>query len=237
MGGRCLKAYNTYRSVVFTLTTAATFFFWSEISKIMPEKIWLGVLLSGIVSLGTYRIILKVVELLLLEFKCVKSVIFGSTYLEGIWVGCFVGHDGKPQYYIESFEQDFDGLVIRGKNFYADKRFKGTWISDRVIIDDDEGKITYTYITDMIYNTHKNQGLAEFNFDRENKKKLPKRMLGFSSDIFNTKKFLSVEEKILDRGPLSESDLLDRAIDIYEKNRDIFSGSTMLTADGGTNKL
>lgn len=62
-------------------------------------------------------------------------------------------------------------------------------------------------------------------------------MLGFSSDIFNTKKFLSVEEKILDRGPLSESDLLDRTIDIYEKNKDIFSGSIMLTADGGTNKL
>lgn len=213
-----MKAYNTYRSIVFTLTTAATFFFWYEINLIMSNNIGLGVILSGIVSLGTYRIILKGVEYLLLKNRKVKSIIFGNTYLEGIWVGCFVGHDGTPQYYIESFEQDFNGLIIRGKNYYSDKRFKGKWTSDRVMIDEEAGKITYTYITDMIYNTHKNQGLAEFGFDRKNKGKAPERMLGFSSDVFSSKKFLSVEEKVLDKNKLSDSELLERAIVVYEKN-------------------
>lgn len=218
-----MKAYNTYRSIVFTLSTAATFFFWSLISKIMISHIWLGVLLSGVVSLGTYRIILKSIEWLLLKSKSVKSFFFGSTYLEGTWVGCFLGHDGKPQYYIESFEQDFDGLVIRGRNFYADKRFKGTWVSEKVIVDDEKGRIIYTYITDMIYNAHKNQGFAEFNYIRTNKKKPPNRMIGFSSDLFSPKKFMSIEEKIPDKDCISEAVLLEKAMSIYENNKEAFA--------------
>lgn len=225
-----MKAYNTFRSIVFTLTTAATFFFWYEINRIMFNNVGLGIILSGIVSLGTYRIILKIVECLLLKSNRVKIAIFGSTYLEGVWVGCFVGHDGNPQYYIETFEQDFNGLIIRGKNYYIDKRFKGKWTSDKVIVDEEAGKITYTYITDMIYNTHKNQGLAEFDFDRKNKAKAPERMIGFSSDVFSSKKFLSVEEKILDKKKLSDSELLERAIAVYDKNKHIFSHPTSCLA-------
>ncbi len=217
-----MRAYNTYRSIVFTVTTAVTFFFWYTISQLMAQNIWLGTLLSGVISLGTYRIILKFMEWAFLKLPRIKKLLFGSCYLEGIWVGCYLGHDGKPQYYIESFEQDFDGLVIRGKCFYEDRTFKGTWTSERVIIDDEKGRITYTYITDMINNTHKNQGLAEFVFDRINKKEQPNRMVGFSSDIFNPKKFMSIEERVVEKKILTESELLDQAQKVYEKNKEAY---------------
>lgn len=218
-----MKAYNAYRSIVFTLTTAVTFYLWSQINQMMAQKVWLGILLSGVISLGTYRIILKFMEWILLKSNKTKAIIFGSSYLEGTWVGCYLGHDDKPQFYIESFEQDFDGLVIRGKCFYENGSFKGTWTSERVIIDAEKGKITYTYITDMINNTHKNQGLAEFRFDRATKKDCPDRMVGFSSDVFTSKKFLSIEERVKDKKELLESELLNRAKTVYEKNQGAFS--------------
>lgn len=220
-----MKPYNKYRSIVFSLTTVVTFYFWYEINQIIANNIGLGIILGGLVSLGSYRIILRGVEIFLLKVNIVKLFIFGNTYLEGIWVGCFVGHDGTPQYYIEAFEQDFDGLIVRGRNYYSDKRFKGKWTSDRVMIDEEAGKITYTYITDMIYNTYKNQGLAEFSFDRKNKERAPERMIGFSSDVFSSKKFLSVEEKVQEKN-LSDSELLEKAILVYQNNKHIFSQPT-----------
>lgn len=71
----------------------------------------------------------------------------------------------------------------------------------------------------MIDNLYKNQGLAEFVFDRKNKRESPKRMIGFSSDVFSQKKVMSIEEKITAKNKLTESELLDRAIEVYKSNK------------------
>lgn len=157
-------------------------------------------------------------ENVFLTSSYVKKRLFGSSYLEGLWVGYYKGSDDKLQFYIESFEQDFDGLVIGGRCFHEDKSFKGTWTSERVIIDAEKGKIAYTYVTEMIHNSYKNQGLAEFVFDRENKRESPKRIVGFSSDVFSEKKVMSIEEKIIVKKKLTESELLERAIEVYKNN-------------------
>jgi len=190
----------------------------------MSERFFLGILLACFVSLGVYRAMLEVVRFFLIKCKALKELVFGNMYLEGTWVGCCLGDDGNPLYYIESFEQDFDGLVVRGRSYDADKSYKGSWVSDTVMIDTSKGKITYTYVTDMISNTHNNQGLAEFSFVRENKLNPPQRMIGFSSDIFNPKKLLSVEERIQKGESTDEISLLRRAESVFENNKGFFVG-------------
>lgn len=60
-----------------------------------------------------------------------------------------------------------------------DDSFKGNWISENVIINEREGTITYTYETDMINSTHKNQGIAVFNFERGRGSDAPKKCMVF----------------------------------------------------------
>ncbi|WP_281818323.1 hypothetical protein [Vallitalea longa] len=62
--------------------------------------------------------------------------------------------DNNPNYYVDYFEQAFEGLVIRGKCYANNGSFKGSWISDHVIVNEEKGTITYTYETDMINSTH-----------------------------------------------------------------------------------
>jgi len=218
-----MKPYNTFKSIVFTLTTAFLFFCWGLISSIILSNPAYGVLLGIVISLGSYRLILKTIETAMLKIKPLKKLVFGNTYLEGKWVGCYLGLDKEPKLYIEYFEQSFDGLVIRGFCYNSDNTYKGTWLSNKAIINEENGTLSYTYETDMIGSTHKNQGLAIFNFERESKNKAPLKLRGFSSDIFTSQKLVSLEIKVeKNKMVLSDMELLQEALKLYENNKFIF---------------
>ncbi len=217
-----MRPYNTLRSIVFTLTTAIMFFCWGILYPIIQTNIILGSLIGGIVSLGSYRLVLKVSEHAILKIQFVKKFIFGNEYLEGKWIGCYIGLDGNPVYYIEYFEQTFDGLIIRGNCYFRNYSFKGGWVSDKVVLNETKGVLAYTYETDMIKSTHKNQGLAVFSLVREEQSKAPKKLIGFSSDIFSKQKILSIEIKIEDSITLSDQALLEKAYKLFEDNKDFF---------------
>lgn len=194
-----MAPYDKLRSIVFTISTALLFFIWSLLTKLSPSNVILNTILGAVSSLGTYRIILKIMETLIVKIPIVKKFIYGNSYLEGVWIGAYIGTDDKPRYYIEYFEQDFTGLIIRGFCYNEDYSYKGNWVSDRVYINEKNGTITYTYVTEMIRNNTKNQGLASFNFYRNNKKDPPMEMIGFSSDIFSPQKFQSFEWKLSEK--------------------------------------
>lgn len=215
-----MTAYDKLRSIVFTITTAVLFFLWTLLMEVSSENLYLNVLIGAVASLGTYRIILKILETVFLRIHFIKKIILGASYLDGIWIGAYIGDDLKPRYYKECFEQDFNGLIIRGSCYHENFAYKGQWVSDQVYINEKNGTITYTYTTDMIKNNAKNQGLASFNFCRKNKREYPKKMIGFSSDIFSTKKFLSYEWKLnKDEMQLSDEELLKLAKERYQEER------------------
>ena len=216
--------YEKLRTIVFTITTAMLFFIWSLLSDFIKTNLFWGVSLSGIISLGTYRFILKLAEMIMVKCKFVKKLVFGNKYLEGIWVGVYIAEDDSPRFYYECFEQDFSGLIIRGTCFNEDGTYKGAWTSDNVYINEKTGTITYTYVTDMINNTVKNQGLATFSFQRENKQTITNKMIGFSADIFSGKKIKSFEWKLNDKeSQMSDSDKIDKAKQYYYDNKSIIA--------------
>jgi len=47
-------------------------------------------------------------------------------------------------------------------------------------------------------------------------------MIGFSSDVFSPKKFMSIEERIPMKASISDTELLDLAIKVYENNIELF---------------
>ena len=50
----------------------------------------------------------------------------------------------------------------------------------------------------------------------------PTRLFGFSSDLDSGRLTKAVEEKVTDHKLTSEKDLLEKAIDVAERNKDIF---------------
>lgn len=54
-------------------TSQVHFYFWYVIAQLMKENIWLGTILSGVISLGRYRIILKIMESVFLTSTYVKK--------------------------------------------------------------------------------------------------------------------------------------------------------------------
>jgi len=161
----------------------------------------------------------------------VKEKILGNQYMEGTWIGCYIGVGGKPRLYIEVFEQSLDELIIRGKCFELDNSYKGSWISDTVVIDEKRGIMRYTYESDMLNNSHKNEGIAIFNFERTNRKTPPQKLIGYSSDIFNNTKIKSMEKKIDNSQFPTQLDLLEEAHNFLIENKKFFGLTSPLDND------
>lgn len=217
-----MNALNKYRELIFTIFTAIMYFVWNYVDLFNSEKWYVITIFPVITSYGTYKLLLKLVELLANNCQSFKKLVFASEYLEGMWIGCFIGKDGNPQYFVETFEQDFNGLIIRGRNYYKNGSFKGTWVSEKVSINAEKGELSYTYITDMINNTYSNRGFGDFSFIRKSPNKAPNKLIGFTTDLFNNKKCFAIEERVEIENILDDNEIVAKAISIYEKNKDLF---------------
>ena len=221
-----MKKYSYYRTIVFTVTTALVFYLWVQLQPTLSALSGLNkivsALIGAIVSLGAYRLVVTVFESLLIKIPIIKKLILGNSYLEGIWVGAYIGYSGEPRLIIEQFEQDFDRLIIRGKAFYLDKSLKGSWVSNDVSIDSEKGRISYTYNSTMMKDGYINCGFAEFFFDRRKKSSIPYKIYGFSNDFSGAFMSSSIEMKIKGNAKKfdTEEKLLDEAIRVYTENKD-----------------
>lgn len=219
-----MNKYNSYRTIVFTLTTALVFWTWGVLQPILIEfsgiKSGFSAIFGAVISLGFYKIVLRITEVLAIRFRIIKKIVFGRSYLDGIWAGAYIGKNGKPRYFIEYFEQDFNSLIIRSKCYYDDGKYKGDWKSMNVSIDEDKGELYYTYDTTMKDEGFRTVGFAIFTFDRKSKLSAPNKLYGFSSDIDSGSMNRAVEEKITDGNILSDQELLEKAIEVFERNKD-----------------
>lgn len=135
-----MNKFNSYRNIVFTLSTGLIFGAWEILSKFINcDNTFFVVIIGSISSYSFYKIVLKLVERCAIKFNFVKRFVFGRSYLDGIWVGAYIGTTNQPRYFVEYFEQDFNSLIIRSKCYYEDKKYKGEWKSTNASIDEDKG--------------------------------------------------------------------------------------------------
>lgn len=218
-----MQIFNKYRAIIFTLFTTIMYYIWNCADFFGSESWALKIIYPIVTSYGTYKLLLKGVELIIMIWPRFKKFVFAGEYLEGTWVGCFIGGNGNPQYFVETFEQDFNGLIIRGRNYFENGNFKGTWVSEKASINVEKGELSYTYITDMIKNTYSNRGFGDFSFVRKSPKKPPNKLIGFTTDLFNDKKCFAVEERVDIDNISNDNEILAKAKEIFEKNKDLFS--------------
>ncbi|MDT2662544.1 hypothetical protein P7E02_21855 [Enterococcus hulanensis] len=228
-----MESTKKFNSIVIGITTTLMFITWhliqdfSEKHELIKNYSLLSSIitsaLSFILSIGFYRLVFRLLSILFNKSKCFKKWILGKTYLEGIWIGCFVGATGKKRFFYEIFTQSLDGLMIRGYSFEEDFSPQSTWSVENAVINPHIYGLTYTYLNDSNASTHTNLGLANFTFIL-NKKEKAKELKGYTCDLFNTKKIYSIEKKYSDNVTIEEKEniLIEEARKMYLDHEDRF---------------
>ena len=229
-----MKPIIRFNSIVISLTTIAVFGIWYGISKlILIYPNWvkdpntnkynlLGLLLTGLISIGIYRIFFIITSLIVNNCRKIKKLVFSSYYLEGTWIGFYIGVSGNVRYLIETYEQDLDGLVIRGKSFNEAENFHSTWIADTINIDTKRGEISYQYKVESPIDVSDHNGIAFLNFERERHNKTPKLMIGFSADLHLAQKCKTIEYKISENTSFDLTEAIIKAKEFYQSKKDHF---------------
>lgn len=206
-----------FHAFVTSTATLVIFSLWSFLLQQVAAHPIVSVLIAGIFSLGVYRLINTIFLTVFRNVKCVKKFMLGASYMEGTWVGFFVGHDNNIRYLVETFEQDLSFLKVRGKIYRNDFSYHASHVSTDATLDTLNGRLSYSYDADAINNTHINAGLARFELTRSGREKPAHHMVGYSSDLFNSKKLIAFEEKISESTVVDLSKALEEAEKVYNK--------------------
>src|SRR5665647_126175 len=134
-------------SIALSITTLIVFYLWRLISTVAVEYPNLKILIAVLISIGIFRLVLTFFKDVLMKIRFIKKWIFGPSYLEGVWVGFFIGRTDKERFYIETFEQDFNSITIRGDGYKEDEGYFGSWTSKNVHFDVRIGSVSYLYET------------------------------------------------------------------------------------------
>ncbi|MDM1554446.1 MULTISPECIES: hypothetical protein [Chryseobacterium] len=211
-----MKPTTKLNSITIAITTSIIFSLWQFLIKLSTEYPITTTLIGLATSLGVYRIIANFLIYLVNKSPWIKRKFLGPYFLEGTWVGFYIGASGNVRYIVEKFEQEIDSLVIRGKSFDENFNYHSSWISNSVNIDVISGRITYMYELIPLKEIKNNNGVCVFNFERDNQYSKPDGLMGFSADIHIGMKIRAKEIKISDTCKFSEKEAFESAKKVFE---------------------
>lgn len=90
-------------SIAFAVATAIVFWIWTAFFELAQLSAASKALLGGLIWLGTFRLIANVLITATKRISWVKRLVLGPDFLEGTWVGFYIGVSGNVRYIIEIF--------------------------------------------------------------------------------------------------------------------------------------
>jgi hypothetical protein len=142
-----------------------------------------GTIAAALASAGSYKILSLVLAKLLRKSEWLKRFILGPSYLNGTWVGWFIGHNKDVRYIVEVFEQDLGGVNTRGMSFNEAGETHGEWRSEATLIDPVKGQLLYTCSADILTADVPFRSIAVFNFERRGSDDPPHALDGHVADV------------------------------------------------------
>lgn len=227
-----MKPIHRFYSIVITITAIIVFAIWTISSCILSKHPdWINsnyyllygfaAILTYLVTYGTFQSVFSIINYLFENWNWLKRVVMSSSYLEGTWVGFYIGVFGKVRYIIETYEQTFDETIIKGTSFDETKNLHSFWTSVSVNVNIDKGEILYQYrVKPTIEKTDPN-GIAYFSIIRGNNKKPAKEIIGFSNDSHLTKKCKAMEYKLSSSTEYNLNEAIENACNFYQTKKEI----------------
>jgi len=207
------------QSISFSIATATVFSGWTFLTEIGRSYPYIKIAIALLISLGVYRLIASLIIEASKKWTWFKKIMLGSYFLNGTYVGFYIGASGKIRYIVERFEQDIDSLVIRGKSFDDNLNYHANWTATSVNIDTKAGKISYMYECTPMKDSSNHNGVAIFSFIRKNQDSPANGLEGFSADLHIGKRVRAKEIKVSDKCSLDEKDALRKAKKLYIENK------------------
>lgn len=209
-------------SIAFALATAIVYTVWTKVFELMQLNAVYKVLLGGLISLGLYRLVASGIIYLTKKSTWIKRQFLGPYFLEGTWVGFYIGVSGNERFIIEKFEQEIDSLTIHGKSFSETTKYHASWTSTSVNIDPTNRRITYMYDCLPINDKTSTNGIAIFTLERDDQYSAAKGLTGFSADLHLGQRVRAMETKLSVNCNIDEMMALEEAKKFFEANKDNF---------------
>jgi len=188
-----------FNMIVVTLTTALMFvgITWVSTKTDLPSQNYLvSLVVSALASIGTYFSITKALKWLLKRSRKIRKIILGPSYLDGTWVGYLVDENGKAFLIVEQYEQDIDGLVIRGSSYNFDELKESRWVSKMCNLDALKGVITYNFECVTVKKGTTFEGVGDFQLCRTAKTEPPCEIQGLIYDFISSSENAKVVEEV-----------------------------------------
>jgi hypothetical protein len=132
----------------------------------------------------------------ILRIPRVKRSFFGANYLEDTWVGFYEDGNTDQCLLVERFEQDFDGLTIKGESFDRNGHRRAQWVSESVAFDVRQGTLRYFYTCHVLDDKKIQQGVTEFSIRREGPMGAARKLDGYSSDLHDGRRSPAWETRL-----------------------------------------
>jgi hypothetical protein len=170
---------------------------------------------ASIFSYGFYKIIVIIIKYILGKCEIFKKCFLGNQYLAGKWIGYYIGFNGNVRYIVETIEQDFDDIIIRGNTFDENMCRNSTYTSNAVNIDEKKGEMICTYSASGKNDGDEGIGLIKYTFLRNKRNEKIIKMDAFFTDLKYGKRIASYQEKYPTND--DECELVKKAKELYEK--------------------
>lgn len=188
-----------FHATISTITIFVMFWLMTYLLPILKTHTSLTAIGALVGSVGIYRLLAFGVGWLLLRWHWAKRKFFGPYYMEGTWVGWFVGHAGDKRIMIEHYAQDFDGVIVKGRSYTDTLKEHGYWATEVVTVDARKGRMVFTYSFDVLTRSAGLTGMSTFDFERTSAHDPPTAISGFAHDLNDPTRIAVHSTKISDK--------------------------------------
>jgi len=205
-------------AIAIAITTISIYGLWQLALPYETTYQWLEPFVAAAFSYGIYRFLIISLGRVLPNIKFIKRWLFGRDYVDGVWVGAYVGCMLEPRIFYEEYDQQFETVTVRGRSFLLDGTPHAMWKSTSFNISHDYDKIFFTYSVQSFTEEPSGNGYAQFTPVLDKKGKHIRELRGFSFDLHNGIMIPSLEKKLDDKS--DEKSLIESAKTVDCQNMD-----------------
>jgi len=177
-----------YKWSIF-LTALVSFWVWNLVSSIADIswissnlQILVKFVIGAFFSYGFFIGIVSLLYQLIEKCKCIKKLVFASTYIEGVWIGFSITEDNEIILIVQQIEQTSDKVSVYGHTLEYNNGnpiFRGSISPTGATFDSDKHTLNVTYMSDKKKGISAGFGSHQF-INRG--KKAPDSFFGYSAN-------------------------------------------------------
>jgi hypothetical protein len=111
-----------------------------------------------------YELLASILHRLARRSLTLNRWLLGPGYLRGTWVGSLIGKGGDTRILVEHYDQDLEGLVVRGRSYTQTGDPHAEWHTLATRVQPKEGLLFCFYLTRIYTHTSPAEGVGRYQF-------------------------------------------------------------------------